>query len=149
MRVQHHDMTISIEDSWWEAAGMRGFNPTSSAYSVDGSSFQGRRICMIPIIEVAAPRRSAGVPIFNDSVDESLPAAKRVIRILRGFADGAAIPPVEIVRTLAGPLPYKLTHGLHRFCCSVAVGFTYIPAILGFDWETLDQLEMHNDDDLC
>jgi hypothetical protein len=47
--------------------------------------------------------------------------------------DGA-IPPIELVGTPAGSLfRYKLTAGTHRLYCSLAAGFTHVPAVEGID----------------
>ena len=149
MIVRHHDVAIPLDNAWWEEAEMKDFTPSSNRYVVDTSNLQDRRVCTIPVLDVVPPRRAPGIPVFNKSVDEGISAAERVIRILRGFVAGTPIPPVELVRTLNGPHPYKLTAGFHRFYCSIAAGFTHVPAIQGFDGETLDHPEMRNDQDLC
>jgi hypothetical protein len=51
----------------------------------------------------------------------------RVLKILRGFVNDDPIPPVWVVRDQAGT--YALRNGAHRFYCSIAAGFTQIPAI--------------------
>ncbi len=63
----------------------------------------------------------------------------RVISILTGFRTGSAIPPVEVVLEPEGSnFRYKLVHGAHRFYCSLAAGYSHVPAIMGFDLNTLD-----------
>ncbi len=68
--------------------------------------------------------------MFNDS-EELGTARQRVVQILRGFSTGAQIPPVEIDRLehQAEP-PYRLRNGAHRFYCSMAAGFTHVPAVV-------------------
>lgn len=83
-------------------------------------------------IMAASKSADTGVGIFNDSEEEGT-ARERVLRILRGFRLDNAIPPVEIVEG-QHPHRYKLTHGAHRFYCSLAAGFTSVPTIEGFDW---------------
>ena len=79
-------------------------------------------------------RRAPGIPVFNDSHDTGLSAHGRVVSILCGFRDGAEIPPVEVVPAPQGSAHlFKLTHGTHRLYCSLAAGFTHVPAIIGFD----------------
>lgn len=149
MTIRHHDLEILFNDEWWSQSGMIGFSPLSAAYVVDKSNVGNRGICLIAINDVAPAQRAPGVPVFKESLDEGITASERVSRILRGFVTGAAIPPVEMVRTLAGPYTYKLIDGLHRFYCSVAAGFAHIPAVKGFDFETLARPELRNDQDLC
>jgi hypothetical protein len=58
-------------------------------------------------------RRAIG--IFKDS-PEGIPARERVIKILRGFRLGEAIPAVEVIEWSPGsPHKYRLTNGNHRF----------------------------------
>ena len=76
--------------------------------------------------------------IFNDNEEAS--ARERVVSVLRGFRSGAAIPPVKIVEAGAEyGYRYKLVDGAHRFYCALAVGFTHVPTVRGFDWGALDR----------
>jgi hypothetical protein len=57
-------------------------------------------------------------------------ARERVVSLLRGFREDAAIPPVHVVRLGPGsPYRFKLNAGAHRFYCSVAAGFKSVSAI--------------------
>jgi hypothetical protein len=69
--------------------------------------------------------------IFKDNEEQT--ARERVSSILRGFRRGEAFPAVEVVegKRKYGH-PFKLTYGAHRFYCSLAAGFTHIPAVKGF-----------------
>jgi len=136
MRLTHHDLSIVLEDEWLAEAQMAGFSPTSNAYRTDLSfSINGEPILEVRIADVGpvgSVRCSIG--IFRDSED-GVPALERVVKTLRGFRLGEAIPPVQIVE--CGPdsqYPYKLTAGVHRFYCSLAAGFTHVPTLWGFDW---------------
>jgi hypothetical protein len=77
--------------------------------------------------------------VFKDDMEvEHQTARERVLRLLRRFRAGDSIPPVEVVVCPPGyAYPYKLTHGAHRLYCSLAAGFTHIPAVNGFDWSAL------------
>jgi hypothetical protein len=133
MELVHHGVKIVLDDDWWAEARMFGFRPRALSYSTD-ERVRGRRIFQVDIRDIAPVRRAPGIPIFNDSHDTGLTARERVVAILDGFRDGAVIPPVEVVTAEEGsPQSFKLTHGAHRLYCSLAAGFTHVPAVIGFD----------------
>jgi len=136
MRFAHHDLLIDLEDDWWDEAGMAGFSPASRAYRTDPRFCDtGEPILEVPIAEVGPAPRSIG--IFRDSED-GIPARERVLKILRGFRLDEPIPPVRVVESKTGSVHrYKLTDGAHRFYCAVASGFTHVPTLKGFDWDTV------------
>jgi hypothetical protein len=116
---------------------MDGFVPLTRTYLVNADAANGRKLFDIRIDEVRPVKRNPGVGIFNDNQEAS--ARERVVSILRGFRTGSAIPPVEIV--LEPPdsqFRYRLVAGVHRFYCSLAAGFSHVPAVEGFDF-SLDQ----------
>jgi hypothetical protein len=130
MTFVHHGMLIELDDDWWAEAGMSGFVLTSTAYR----ALQGKgQIREVRIEDVGPVSRD---PMFHDSIEEGS-ARDRVVRLLRGFRSGDAIPPVEVVKGSGYGHPYKLTHGAHRFYCSLAAGFTHIPTVEGFDRSAL------------
>jgi hypothetical protein len=132
MKFRHHGIEVELPDLWWAEAGMGAFVRNSNAYHVSQDNAENR-VFYVQIDDVGPVHRSAGVGIFNDSPDEGS-ARTRVVRILRGFGLGDAIPPVRVVEgILEGPHQYKLVHGTHRLYCSLAAGFTHIPAVRGFD----------------
>jgi hypothetical protein len=134
MKFAHHDTQFEIPDEWWADAGIAGFSPSSRAYHSD-RSFSREPILEVAINEVAPAGREIG--IFRDAEDGTS-ARERVLKILRGFVLGDAIPPVEVVETQPGSVHrYRLTAGAHRFHCAVAAGFTHVPTAKGFDWESL------------
>jgi hypothetical protein len=109
---------------------MSGFIPTSKAYRADSNACGDRLIFEVSIVEVGPVHRAPGIGIFNDN-DEA-PARERVKSILNGFRSGAAIPPVEVVRQpTSAEFRYKLVAGAHRFYCSLAAGFSHVPAVRG------------------
>jgi len=129
--MHHHDLAVALDNAWWKKAGMEGFAPASSAYTANKSVLRaGVKVCLIAIKDVEPLRRD---PIFRDSTEDGSSAEERVIRILKGFVAGDAIPPVELLKTFGGPQPYSLKDGAHRFYCSLAAGFTHIPAFKGLD----------------
>jgi hypothetical protein len=136
MKFAHHGIEFELPDAWWADAGMAGFSPGSRAYHSDARfSVTGEPILEVAVNEVAPAAREIG--IFRDAEDGT-PARERVLKILRGFVMGDPIPPVQVVETKPGSVHrYKLTHGAHRFYCAVASGFTHVPTLKGFDWDTV------------
>jgi len=136
MRLSHHDLSIVLEDEWLAEAQMAGFSPTSNAYRTDLSfSINWEPILEVRIADVGpvGPVRCS-IGIFRDSED-GVPARERVVKILRGFRLGEAIPPVQIVGWGAdSQYPYKLTAGVDRVCGSLGAGFAHVPTLWGFDW---------------
>ena len=108
------------------------------SYNTD-DTYRDRRVYQVAIKEIAPVRRAPGIPIFNDSDDTGLSARERVVAILRGFRNSSKIPPVEVVSAeQASSHLFKLTHGVHRLYCSLAAGFTHVPAVIGLDINALD-----------
>lgn len=139
MKVRHHDLEVELPDEWWVAAGMSNFAPLSSAYRCDHISAGHRRVCLIRIADIEPVRRAPGVPIFNDSPLDGTPASERVQCILRGFVQNAELPPVEVLRqTKSGLYRFCLKDGTHRLYCSLAAGYTEIPAVKAFNSESSD-----------
>jgi|SRR5713226_3933377 len=133
MKFTHHGLQVDLPDDWWTEAEMQGFVPAFTAYRVDHNLFQD--VLEVLIEDVGPVHRNAGVGIFNDSEEEGCSARERVLRILRGFRLNNTIPPVKIVSGQPGyAYRYKLVHGVHRFYCSLAAGFTSVPTIEGLDW---------------
>jgi hypothetical protein len=132
MIFHHHDLTIELDDSWWAEAQMAGFVPTGVSYRVDLDAAKGGAVFEARIDEIGPVRRKAGVGIFNNN--EIKTARERVLCILKGLRTGAAIPPIELVDAPAdSPFRYKLVAGTHRLYCSLAAGFSHVPAIEGLD----------------
>ena len=136
MKFCHQGISCEIDDAWLVKAGMVGFTPSTQAYpvphceSVDGNFLE---VATQDIQGVSEQRRQGG--IFRDSPEGT--AQDRVVRILQGFRLGDALPAVEVVKTSVTSPRYKLTHGTHRLYCSVAVGFTHVPTLPGFDWDAM------------
>ena len=132
MICTHHDLTIELDDAWWRDAGMTEFVPSARTFRPDLESAKGEKVFEARLDEVAPLRRKSGVGIFNNN--EEATARERVVRLLKGFRNGDAIPPVELVPDMTfNGCRFKLTHGSHRFYCSLAAGFSHVPAIIGFD----------------
>jgi hypothetical protein len=132
MVLNHHDLKIELDDAWWAEAGMLGFVPTGPSYRA-GPDAGGRPIFLALINEIGPVRRNPGVGIFN--TNETKTARQRVLCILKGFRENVAIP-IEVVDARDGyPYRFKPMNGTHRLYCSLAVGFTYVPAVQGWEPE--------------
>ena len=130
MRLKHHGLEIELDSAWWAEAGMEDFAPTSRTYSVDSSAAGDHRIFEVSIEDVREVSRTPGVGVFNDN--EQMSARERVLQILRGFNTGTKIAPVKVVCEPPGSrYRYKLVNGTHRFYCSLAAGFSHVPAVEG------------------
>jgi hypothetical protein len=130
MKLTHHGIDIGeLPDDWWAEAGMVSFVPTSKSYCVEQSAHE--EIREVSIGDVGPVLRK---PIFRDGGEGEGTARERVIAILRRFRSGQRVHPVEIVEARSEwQHRYKLVHGAHRFYCSLAAGFTHVPAVKGFD----------------
>ena len=133
MKFSHHGVPVELSDDWWDEANMARFVTKDRSYWAAPSLNKG------PIFGVAiedvGPLRRANI-FMDDMETERKTARERVLRLLRGFQANEAIPPVEVVEAPPGyGYRYKLTHGAHRLYCSLAAGFTHIPAIKGFEWD--------------
>ena len=136
MKFRHHDLEIELPDKWWSEAGMSQFAVSTPSYITDEKFCRGRVMRQVRIDHIGPVHRAIGVGIFNDSEDEGS-AQDRVTRILRGFLLNQPIPPVEVVENdSSSAYPFELTHGSHRLYCSLAAGFTHVPAIEGFDFNS-------------
>jgi hypothetical protein len=133
MILVHHDLKIELNDAWWTEAGMANFVPIGRSFCPDLVAARGEAVFEARIDEVEPVRRNPGVGVFDDN--EEATARERVVRILRGFNEGVAIPPVTLIKdTSSSPFRYRFGHGCHRFYCSLAVGFSHVSAIEGIDF---------------
>jgi hypothetical protein len=128
---------VELPEEWWLATGMPDFVISATAYRCDQARAGGRRECLIPIADIGPVPRGDGVPVFKDDPCEGIPAKERVERILHAFVANIALPPIELTRQ-AGPYRFALKAGTHRVYCSIAAGFTHIPAVKFMDLEALD-----------
>ncbi len=134
MRFMHRDVEYAMDNDWWTEAGMAGFVPTRRSFRAGRSTRRGLQTFEIPIDEVEPlVRESSSHGVFNDSgADRPEGTARdRVVRILRWFREETPIEPVEVMRipeASAAPR-FRLYHGAHRFYCSIAAGFSHVPAV--------------------
>ena len=123
MRFYHEDFPFCVPDSWWLKAKMAEFEPRTLHYRTDDP-----KALSVSVWEVEPVRRQLSYCVFADE--------EGVLRIFSGFVENSAIPPVEIKRQSQGSgYPYALYDGAHRFYCSVAAGFSHVPAVVTGDRE--------------
>jgi hypothetical protein len=137
MKISHHSVSTELPDEWLIAAGMSKFVLSAASYRCDHAAAGGRRVCLIPIPDIGPVRRTSGVPVFNANTWAGISARERVEHILRAFVVDDALPPIELTKQ-AGRYPYCLNDGVHRLYCSIAAGFTEIPAVKFIDLEAFD-----------
>ena len=118
MRFYHVDFPFCVPDSWWLKAKMAEFEPRTLHYRTDDPS-----ALSVSVGEVEPVRRQLSYGVFADE--------EGVLKILCGFVENSAIPPVDIKRQPRDSVyPYALWNGAHRFYCSVAAGFSHVPAVV-------------------
>ena len=139
MTFKHHDVEVELDDTWRAEAGMQGFIPRAPSYRTTAGAEHRGPVLSIRIDEMPPVRRAPGVGVFNTDRETGRSPRERVVSICRAFRDDVALPPVEVLSLEStDTYRYRLVHGAHRFYCSIAAGFTHVPAVLGFDWSTLD-----------
>jgi hypothetical protein len=120
---------FEIPDDWPAEAGMTVFKPLSLAYrSTPCLLAPHAAVELVPLAAVEPPIRSVTVPKDGRGFDHD-----RLVRILRGFVDGAeieAIPlfePQRLSEFTPHPYKYRTRNGYHRFYASIAAGFMCLP----------------------
>ena len=128
-RPHHNSRPLGLAVGSGQNAPTRSFLPgapeAGKGYGVTGHE----EVLLIPVDRVEPLydcKRSHGV--FNDNGVET--AQERVLSLLNGFRRGDRIPPLQVVRLPEGfECSHRLYHGAHRFYCSVAAGYSHVPAI--------------------
>ena len=120
----HVDFPFDIPDTWWFKAEMAEFQPKAPQYRADLSDLDGQTIlsvCVGKVEPLRSRKLNNGYGLFSDE--------ERVVKILRGFIENTETPPVQVVKQPPGSdYVYRLYNGTHRFYCSVAAGFSHVPA---------------------
>ena len=125
MRFYHEDVSFCVPDSWWLKAKMAEFEPRALHYRTDDP--KALSVSVGEVEPVSPERRERGVFIEGE---------EKVLKIFCGFVENSAILPVKIKTQSQGSVyPYALYDGAHRFYCSVAAGFSHVPAVVTGDLE--------------
>ena len=135
MRVATDNWLFEIDDSWVAEAGFDAEKVDGTHFKADPSRANGKKIFVVDISDINPNIRGEGIPIFNDGEVDGKPrtARERTVSIMKAIMSKSALPPVEVVDSQVSGYKYKLVHGSHRLHCSIAAGFSKIPAIYGFD----------------
>jgi uncharacterized ParB-like nuclease family protein len=130
MKYKHDNLEFELNDEWIAEARMQAFKPTESSYRADLLKANGQEVLVISIDEIAPLKdRANRKGVFCDNEQDT--AKERVVRILEWFREYEVIEPISVaVLNENGQFKYKALTGCHRLYCSIAVGFTRIPAIL-------------------
>jgi hypothetical protein len=122
MESHHGHLRYELNGEWWQDAGMVGFVPARPSFRPDLSAFPESPVVEVAVTDVQPLERHLSHGVFSDK--------RRVVSILRGFREDAAIPPVELLRLRDhGLYRFSLYHGGHRFYCAIAAGFSHVPAV--------------------
>jgi hypothetical protein len=112
--------TFEVPDAWMREVGQDLVRRTDFAYR-HGSSSLGFDVRVVHLSQVRPPVREAGVVALDP---------ERARSILRGFAAGDAVEPVEVVDLTDGAFRYRVRNGFHRYHLSIAWGFSHLPVAL-------------------
>jgi hypothetical protein len=130
---KHRDLEFEVNDAWWEDACMAAFTPSTLSYppGAPEKGFGLTGLEEVPLIPVDRIKplyyRKLSHGVFNDGAE---PARTRVLNLLNGFRRGNQISPLQVMRLPEGSeCSHRLYHGAHRFYCSVAAGYSHVPAV--------------------
>lgn len=136
MKVSKKEIIFEIPEEWLDEADF-SFEPNGK-YNYEYENIKD--IFLVDICDISPNIRGENVPIFNDGESDGVikTARQRTVSILRAIRLGIPLPPIKVV-DLEGDSKYKfkLVEGCHRFHCSVVAGFDEIPAVYGFDINSL------------
>jgi hypothetical protein len=133
MRHTLDSVSYDIPDEWWTDAGMNAFVLTRPAYRPGPSPYRDLPgVVPVPIREIEPLARALSHGVFNDDLSNPARTARvRVTDILRAFRNDVALPPIEVERRATlDPYLYHLRHGVHRFYCAHAAGFSHVPVVV-------------------
>jgi hypothetical protein len=106
--------SMQIPAEWLREAGVLNFTPTGLSYR-----------CIAPHVLLALADIE---PVLRTKpLDSNGFAHHRMIRVLIGIRDGAALPPVPVERIEQRAPLYRMRDGTHRFYASLILGFSHVP----------------------
>ncbi len=120
---------FELNDEWIKETG---FTPCK----VKGEHYVCNQhvISIIEIKDIDHNIRTEGVPIFNDGENEEgdcKTAKDRTTSILNALMQNDPLPPIKVEQCMAqSKFKYTIKEGAHRLHCSIAAGYTKIPAII-------------------
>lgn len=108
---------------------MLAFRPTSAFYDWrphDQPVLAMRQVQVLEIGNIRCLRRRRQCGDFDRI---------RMLRILRGLAEGDRLPPIEVYPLFDNAqFTHQLYDGFHRFCAAISAGFSAIPTVLNGEW---------------
>ena len=114
---------FQIDDADWLFAGMDQFLRAVPFFLYPrGLDVPGVDLRIVPLtqIEPCAPRFERAKPL----------ARERIVPILLAFRpQEGVLPPVQVERLDGSRYSFRLVNGFHRYCASIAAGFTEIPVV--------------------
>lgn len=129
MKIEKYGFNFDLPDEW-----IREVNFIPFVYIGYYRVKSDDDFFIINIVDISPKIRGEGVRIFNDGpVDDVFKTAReRTVSILKAIAEQLPMPPIEVLaRKNTGNYLYNVTHGCHRLHCSIAAGFSKIPAVWG------------------
>jgi len=120
--VPSTELTFDIPDDWWSFAEMQCFRPQAPSYCLPITAFSDRVDIEIVQISQIAP------PLERVAIAPALTKA-RIVPILLALRADRELPPVQIERIHDNDYKFRLVHGFHRYCASIAAGFPAIPGV--------------------
>ena len=136
MKIEKYGFDFDLPDEWIREADFKPFGYIG--YYRPKSDYD---CFIINIVDIFPKIRSERVPIFNNGpVDNVIKTSReRTVSILKAIAERLPMPPIEVLpRKNIGNYLYTVRHGCHRLHCSIAAGFSKIPAVYGFDIDNHD-----------
>lgn len=122
------EFSFEVDDLIFEQVLGRDFLPERKSYRSEGHEL------IVPLSDIEPIKRDVGKQGFRDDAS--------IANILRGFKSNSLMPPVEVSNRHVTPgYIYRLKDGFHRYCLSIAVGFTDIPVVINnFELSDLDEI---------
>ena len=116
---------FEIPDDWLDQSRFAVFRPSGVCYSCLDTSAE-----IIEIVNICPPLRKPGVWLDFNGFD-----AERTKNILYGMTANEKLPPVELIvipnyDAFYRPYQYGLINGFHRYFCSLALGYSALPAVV-------------------
>lgn len=111
---------FEVPDAWLREVGADLLRRTAFTYR-HGPSKDGFEVQVVDLRDVRPPVRAPGVAGLD---------LARSRAILRGFAAGEPVEPVEVVDLPDGAYRYRVRDGFHRYHLAIAWGFTHLPVAI-------------------
>lgn len=133
MQINKWGYNFNLPNDWLREANFTPFTLAGEYYTARNCE----DIFIVNIVDISPNIRGKGVPIFKSGKVDGVfrTARERTVFILKALVEGRPLlEPVRVVEWKgSGRYKFKIVYGCHRLHCSIAAGFTKIPAVWGFD----------------